>query len=183
MMPDWPHSPVHRLSEAGAYMVTAATYRRTAIFADERRRDYVRDTLFECAAEFGWDLQAWAVIPNHYHFIAVPRGEPETLHALVRRLHSLTARRVNAADGVRRRRVWFQYWDTHLTYPKSYLARLRYVHENPVRHGLALDATRYPWCSAAWFERSADTAFYRVVRSMPIDRINATEVDYVAAQQ
>jgi hypothetical protein len=25
-MADWPHSPVHRLTEAGAYMVTCGTY-------------------------------------------------------------------------------------------------------------------------------------------------------------
>jgi hypothetical protein len=26
-MRDWPHSPVHRLAEPGAYIVTAGTYR------------------------------------------------------------------------------------------------------------------------------------------------------------
>ena len=35
---------------------------------------------------------------------------------------------------------------------KSYLARLNYVHQNPVKHGLVRVANQYRWCSAAWLE-------------------------------
>src|SRR6266568_1178059 len=57
------------------------------------------------------------------------------------------------------RRVWFQYHDTQLTFEKSYLARLKYVNENPVHHGIVLRATNYGWCSARWFEDHAERAF------------------------
>jgi len=31
--------------------------------------------------------------------------------------------------------LWYEFWDTHLTFEKSWLARLNYVHQNPVKHG------------------------------------------------
>jgi hypothetical protein len=38
---------------------------------------------------------------------------------------------------------------------KSWLARLNYVHQNAVKHGLVPIAHQYPWCSAPWFETNA----------------------------
>jgi putative transposase len=35
----------------------------------------------------------------------------------------------------------YEFWDTHLTFEKSWLARLHYVHHNPVHHGLAAVAS------------------------------------------
>lgn len=61
-----------------------------------------------------------------------------------------------------------------MTYQRSYLARLNYVHQNPVRHGLVPVANQYPWCSAAWFERSASPA---IVKSIYRFKINQVHVD------
>jgi putative transposase len=30
----------------------------------------------------------------------------------------------------------YEFWDTRLTFEKSWFARLNYVHQNPVKHGL-----------------------------------------------
>jgi hypothetical protein len=35
------------------------------------RLDFFLESLFTHAAEFGWELRAWAVLANHYHFVAV----------------------------------------------------------------------------------------------------------------
>jgi putative transposase len=158
-------------------MVTASTYRKEHLFASPKRLALVRDTLFALAKELGWELQAWAVMPNHYHFIALSEGQPETLRILVRRLHSLTARAVNAEEGRPGRRVWFQYWDTRLTFQESYLARLKYVHLNPVHHGLTKRAEEYPWCSARWFAVTAEAPFFKTVQSFRVDRLNVPDVE------
>jgi len=174
---DWPHSPLHRLSDGGVYMVTAATYHSQPLLHDARRLTLVRDLLLELAADLGWRLEAWAVLPNHYHFIAQSPAEAATLVSLVRRLHSATAVRLNAEDRTPGRRVWFQYWDSQITFERSYLARLKYVHLNAVKHGLVADAEKYPWCSAAWFVREAGWAFVQTVMSLPIDHLNVIDVE------
>jgi putative transposase len=58
-----------------------------------------------------------------------------------------------------------------LTFEKSYLARLNYVHQNAVKHGLVRIANQYPWCSAAWFERTATPAQVETIYSFKTDKV------------
>ncbi|MGV3617556.1 MAG: REP-associated tyrosine transposase [Fimbriimonas sp.] len=173
-MPDWPHAPIHRLEEAGAFIVTAGTYNKAHTFREPERTAFLHDSLLEAADEHGWRLQAWAVFSNHYHFIGISE-RADTLPHLVRDLHTRTSKWANERDETPKRKVWFNYWETHLTFPKRYLARLNYVMQNPVRHGLVRVASDYPFCSAAWFERAASASFAKEVRAFKIDRISLSD--------
>ena len=84
-------------------------------------------------------------------------------------LHSKTAIIVNEADQTPGRKVWYNFWDKELSFEKSYLARLNYVNQNAVKHGLAGIPTDYRWCSARWFEGNAPHAFQRSVASFKTD--------------
>jgi putative transposase len=156
-------------------MVTSAAYRKQPYFNTPERLDFLEAKLAEALRTRGWSLQAWAVMSNHYHFIAMSPEAPDDLAVVVRRIHSESAREVNRLDNAPGRRVWFQYWDSHLTFPKSYFARLNYVHQNPVHHGLVRVATAYRWCSAGWFERNAEPAFCRMITSFRCDRVNVPD--------
>ena len=90
-------------------------------------------------------------------------------------LHSQTSGAVNGEDGGPERQVWYQFWETHLTYERSYLARLSYVHRNAVHHGLVKEPSLYPWCSAGWFQRRATTSFYKTIMSFGIDRLKVPD--------
>jgi putative transposase len=139
--------------------------------------------LFKLSRQLGWTLEAWAIFSNHYHFVAQAPNDAtdaQSLKALIQALHERTAAWVNRLDQVPGRRVWHNYWDTHLSFERSYLARLRYVHENAVHHGLVNDARLYPYCSAAWFERTATPVWQRTIGSFKIDRLNVDD-DYVVS--
>ena len=86
-------------------------------------------------------------------------------------LHEKTAKWVNKLEDVPGRQVWHNFRETRLTYEKSYLARLRYVHENAVKHGLVPVSNQYPWCSAGWFERTATPAQIKMIRSFETERL------------
>ena len=151
-------------------MVTAGTYLKLPIFQTREALTYLTNLLLELAETYGLRLEAWAVFPNHYHFL----GESErdgTLKDLIREFHSKSAMEINQLDGVQGRKVWFQYWESRITFHRSFLARLNYVHQNPLRHRVAHSASAYPWCSAGWFERKAAPSFYQMVHSFPIDRL------------
>jgi putative transposase len=170
VLSQWPHAPAHWTFDAGIYMVTAGLYKKQALLNTPERRDAVLSELFACAREFEWHLQAWAVMSNHYHFVA--RTErPETLRRLTAKVHGNTTRLLNRADQAVGRRVWFEYWDTHISYEKSWLARLKYVHNNPVHHGVTHQAQEYRWCSAGWFDRSASPAFVASLERFKIDKV------------
>jgi len=158
-------------------MVTAGTHNKLPLFRSPERLAWLTETLFAGAQEHGWQLQAWAVFCNHYHFVAISDGNPRSLVTFIRELHSKTGHEINRLDGVSDRRVWFQYWDSHLTYPKSYYARLSYVHQNAVRHGLVDTPSAYPWCSAGWFEVKASKPFWNRIMLLPIDRLSVRD-DY-----
>ena len=151
-------------------MVTAGTYLKVPIFQTPDALTYLTNLLLELAETHTWRLEAWAIFPNHYHFLGESEKEGN-LKGLIREFHSKSAMEINQLDGVRGRKVWFQYWESQITFHRSFLARLNYVHQNPVRHRVALTASSYPWCSAGWFERKAATPLYRAVRSFPIDRL------------
>ena len=169
---DWAHSPAHCFIPNATYIVTAGTYRKQRIFYTPDRLSLVQNTLFDQAAKFGWELQAWAILQNHYHFIAIAPKKAESLRSMLQSLHSLTARAVNREDKTPNRKVWFQYYDTCITNETSYFARLHYVHTNPVKHRLFQNAENYQWCSMNWFKFNADTGFYQTVVSFKTDQIS-----------
>jgi REP-associated tyrosine transposase len=171
----WPHAPTHRLSEAGTYFVTAGTYQKLHHFRQRRRLTVLHRGLLTVARDFGWALEAWAVFSNHYHFVGhSPKNEDsaKSLSDMLKQLHKRTAYWLNRLDNTPGRQVWHNFRDTRLTYRRSYLARLNYVHQNPVKHCLVRAASLYPWCSAGWFERTASAAQVKTIYGIPIDRVN-----------
>jgi putative transposase len=168
---NWPHAPTHKLSAEGTWMVTAATYRKQHFFRGTDRLTLLRDQLLLHLQKMGWRLEAWAVFSNHYHFVAQATAGCQPLSEVLKELHWRTAEEINATDSVPGRNVWHNFWDTQLTYPSSYHARLHYVHQNPVRHGLVTTASQYPWCSAYWFENTASVSQVRTIYGYRIDRV------------
>jgi len=176
----WPHAPAHRLSEAGTFIVTAGTYLKRSHFRGRQRLKILHRGLLAVARDFGWTLEAWAVFANHYHFVGHLPAKQNSAGSLTRMLgllHEKTAKWVNRLDQAENRKVWHNVWETRLTYQKSYLAQLDYVHQNPVKHGLVAVANRYPWCSAAWFEQTARPAQVSTIYSLPMDRVKVHD-DY-----
>jgi putative transposase len=169
----WPHAPPHFTEDFGVYMVTASTCGKSPYLGSRKRLRYVHERLISLANHYGWTLQAWAVLSNHYHFVAVsPEEGAGSLSRFISHLHTDTARFLNELDGELGRKVWQNYWDTQITHDTSHYARLKYVNENAVHHGLVNDATDYPWCSARWFEKVSSVSFYNVVNSFKTDRLN-----------
>lgn len=169
---DWPHAPIHRLDNNGVYIVTAGTLHKEHLFRGAKKLTILENGLLTLAKEYEWQLEAWAVFSNHYHFIARSSKDSANLQILLKHLHTDTARAVNLLDDEQGRTVWFNYWDTKLTFERSYMARLNYVHRNPVKHGLVYVANQYRWCSAAWFERTASPAIVKTIYSFKTDKIN-----------
>src|SRR5947209_7546767 len=91
-MSEWHHAPLHYLSEAGVYCVTAATYLKQLVFHKRKHLDSLQNAFFAFAQKFGWTPQAWSFFPNHYHFVAASPDEPQTLRQFLNELHSSSAR-------------------------------------------------------------------------------------------
>ncbi|MBI5751331.1 MAG: hypothetical protein HZA59_04175 [Hydrogenophilales bacterium] len=112
---------------------------------------------------------------NHYHFIATSPEDPGTLRNFIGKLHMTTAKQLNEWDGTPGRKVWYQFWDSYITFERSYLARLNYVHHNPVHHGVTDNVLGYRWCSARRFSVNAPSALMETVESCKIDELEVED--------
>ena len=166
------HNPPHYFAPNAMYMITGSILHKQLLLAENKRKESFLKTLFEKVNLFGWSLEAWAVLTNHYHFIAQAPEDSTNLAKMIQQVHSITAIQLNRRDGTPGRQVWQNYWDTCITYEKSYLVRLRYVHENPVKHGLVDNAFDYPFCSYKWFIEQGDEILTAQVISKSIDKVN-----------
>jgi putative transposase len=177
----WPHAPKHQLSENGTYFVTAGTYLKAHHFRTPRRLEVLQRGLLVVTRDFCWELEAWAVFSNHYHFIAHSQsdsGNASSLSQMLGVLHTRTAGWLNRLDKTPGRKVWHNFWDTRLTYQKSYLARLNYVHQNAVKHRLVPLANQYRWCSATWFEGVASPGMVQSIYRFKTDALSVSD-DFV----
>jgi putative transposase len=171
----WPHAPQHHFTPGGVYMLTAGTLHKARLFDTSPKLDLLRNTTFELAEAYSLSLRAWAFFANHYHLVAGFADATVAHRVFIRRLHRELAIKLNSVDETPGRKVMYQFWDTELTFEKSYFARLNYVHHNPVHHGLVVVPTDYPWCSARWFEGNASDAFVRTVYSFKTDKVNVPD--------
>ncbi len=173
----WHHAPEHWFVPGANYMITAGTQDKQHYFRDKLRLARLQELLLAVYVQYGWELHAWAVFSNHYHCIARAPDDAVTLVSLTQHLHSETAREINQQDNVRGRVVWYEYWDTCLTYERSYYARLNYVMNNAVKHGLVPVAEQYSYCSAGWFALYTTSAFQKKVASFLCDKVTVKD-DY-----
>lgn len=94
-----------------------------------------------------YHLHAWVVMPNHAHLL-VRMIEPHLLQDTVKGWKSFTARQINRhlerTGGVWQR----EYWDRFVRDESHYIQAVQYIHQNPVKAGLAPRAEDWPWSSA-----------------------------------
>jgi putative transposase len=172
---NWAHTPCHIFPPGATYIVTCGIYQKQHLLNSPDKLTLILRSLFQHANEFGWQLEAWAVLINHYHFIAHAKAENQSLDRMLQALHSNSAIELNKLDLTPGRQAWWNYRDTCLTYPKSYFARLHYVHANPERHRVVARAENYPWCSMSWFLQGTNSGFRRTVLSFKIDNLKVPD--------
>ena len=179
---DWPHAPPHRLASAGVYFLTARASQKRHLLASDAMRDWFQITLFKLVEQYGWLLEAWAILSNHYHLVAhSPPHRDEaakSLSQMIRHLHGLTTMELNRQDDEPdRSRLWQNFRETHLTHQLSYLARLHYVHQNAVHHGLVSVGSHWKWCSASAFKEAVTPAWLKTVTRFRYDEIAKADDD------
>ncbi len=127
----------------------------------------------------GWKLDDWVILDDHYHIMTeAPAGEVN-ISGFVAEYHRFTAlfiKKTNA-DAKALPRIFQNYWDTCITYEKSYYARLNYLYFNPVKHGYVSDPEKYPWGSCYYRMCTERACLSRLLRDYPFDRVEVKEPD------
>lgn len=144
------HAPPHPAQEQTYYLLTAACFEHIAHMREPDRRRQIVDLFFESFILAGIDVDGWAVLPNHYHFL-VHLEDFASLSPIFRRVHGRTSYEWNQQDNQPERKVWYRYSDRAIRSESHYYASLNYIHYNLVKHGYC--SSPYDWkdSSLSWY--------------------------------
>ena len=142
------HSPRHHDGGRRVYLITAACYEhQNHIGWSDRRMDDFSEALLTAVGEFCERIDAWVVLPNHYHILALTAAIPELLSSMGR-LHGRTSHAWNGEENTRGRKVWFNSVERPIRSDRHHIVAMQYIHHNPVKHRYADKWTEWKWSSA-----------------------------------
>jgi putative transposase len=149
------------------HFITCSCYRRPPLLATPRRRDLFLTVLEQMRRRYQFVVAGYVVMPEHIHLLIgePPIKAPSTvMQALklgfARRVLAQARRRRNPAQATlfdhiphiwQKRFYDFNVWTEH-----KRVEKLRYMHRNPVKRGLAVSPELWRWSSfRAYFLREA----------------------------
>ena len=162
---EYQHNPPHLFRSGAKYIITGATYEKKHWLKSDEAKQRLFKSITIGFSHYGWTLEDWVILDNHYHLMGDAPEDATTLSLLIKDIHRFTAlwimKNVECADHVgteltrathsKSKKIWHNYWDTCITYEKSYFARLNYIWYNPVKHGYVEDAG--DWKFGSYYER------------------------------
>lgn len=136
---------------------------RQPIVREERNYHYLASLLTKVAAECKVSVIAYCLLPNHYHWLLRQDGDT-VVGEVPRRVFGSYSQAFNKA--YRRTGTLFEgTYKAILVDSDGYLCRLcRYIHSNPVKHGLVAQPEDWPFSNyRAWIEGQAERSAAQAV--------------------
>ena len=147
-----PHRPI--VDEAW-YFITSVTSRRTRWFENPALAQIVVDQWVHYRQAYGFRLDAYCVMPDHYHSV-LNVGSKKSISQILHGVHSYSATLVNRALGHdKKRSIWQRRAiDVGIRTEEMYWQKVAYTLLNPWRAGLVAQALDpYPFSNLAeWIE-------------------------------
>lgn len=127
------------------HVIQRGNYDQPVFESDDDYRQYL-SWLQHYTSHYFVDIWAYCLMPNHVHFICVPRAED----ALSRAFNALHMRYAQFFNGKRslRGHLWRPRFMSCVLDDSSVREEIRFIENNPVRGGLVARPDDYPWSSA-----------------------------------
>jgi len=151
------HFPGH------GHFVTFSTYQRRRFLEPDQTRNIVVEVLQRCLSAHKASCTGFVVMPNHVH--AIFFGEPDfSIGNLInawKKTSSYRIKRFYLQEFFRYQQlcpqgspIWqARYYDFNLESQDKTNEKLDYMHENPVKAGIAETPAAWTWSSASFYER------------------------------
>lgn len=149
--------------------------RQTTFFSAADYRAYM-DLLADHKVEFGLDIWAYCLMPNHVHLVVVP-SEQQSLSTCLARTHRKYALQINERYGWRGH-LWQERFYSFVMDEPHLFAAVRYTELNPVRAGLCTRPEGWRWSSARAHLNAEDDKLVKVTPML--ERISRWD-DYLAS--
>ncbi|MBS3737290.1 transposase [Candidatus Bipolaricaulota bacterium] len=145
--------------EDQTYFVTGTTHRRRELFSDTELARIVVDQWQHYQKPHDFDLQAYAVMPDHYHVLLQINGD-HNLSRILYAVHSYSSKLINERlDGEDREKIWQgDAFDEVIRSEDMYYQKLAYILFNPWRADLVENPyCKYEFCNLGeWKEEEGE---------------------------
>ena len=142
-----PRGQKHVYGKGHLHFITCTGFERQPRMQQEKHLDLFVQLLEEVRVKFRFSVTGFVALPIQFHLL-MTEPEVDTADNSITTLRQRYGRRFNTS--VRStEQVWqTQYTDVHVFEPDRIAERLRFMHNEPVRLGLAAAPTDYAWSSA-----------------------------------
>jgi putative transposase len=134
------------MSPPGTYFVIFTTSQRRRLFVVESYARLFLKTMYAYRRQAKFQLHAFVLMPEHVHLLLTPASDL-TLERSIQFIKGGYSRAFGIEFGSRE--VWQRGFTDHRIRDADDFAQHRdYIHQNPVKRGLAESAKEYRYCSA-----------------------------------
>jgi putative transposase len=131
-----------RSARPGTFLVSSVTYNRRRIFQVAANAELFLETLQHYRHAGNFLLHDFVLMPDHVHLLITPQGI--TLERAMQLVKGGFSRKLGSKFPVWQR----GFTDHRVRDREDFLARRKYIHENPVEAGLVQFDQDYPYSSA-----------------------------------
>lgn len=137
--------PYRGVTGHGAYFLSASTFMKQCLLQSERMAMLFIDVLYSYRKQKKYLLHGFVVMPDHIHLLITPTITLERSAQLIKGGFSFRAKRDVGIES----EIWQTSFHDHRIRDADDYARCReYIHQNPVKRGLALRPEDFPYSSA-----------------------------------
>jgi putative transposase len=141
----------------GTYFFTVVSYKRRPILTHPTLRRALRKSILDVKARNPFEIVAWVLLPDHMHCVwRMPEGDADfssrwsqikriTSQQVVEKFHDV---RLGTTTMYRRREltVWQRrFWERWIRHENELKHTIRYIHWNPIKHGLVNRVEDWPF--------------------------------------
>jgi putative transposase len=138
--------PYRGVTGKGTYFITSATYLKKSLFQSDGMANCFLEVLENYRGQHKFLLHEFVLMPDHFHLLLTPAETLEKALQLIKGGFSFRARKELGFGG----EIWeHSFHDRRVRDELEYERFREYIHQNPVKRGLAAVAGEYPYSSAA----------------------------------
>jgi REP element-mobilizing transposase RayT len=155
------------------YYLTSVTNKRLPVFQTDKLKEITVRALDEACKSHKIQIFAYVIMPDHYHIIT---DSNRMISEVLRYFNGVTARRIidylkendyessleKLRQETKKRQYKYSLWEHHpnafsVNNEKTFMQKVHYIHQNPVRAGLVENAEDYLYSSVRiWHRRGLE---------------------------
>ena len=166
-----PHrKTIRHFNEPGhVHFLTFSCYRQLPFFKSDRTKEWLIEAIAKAREKHDFALLAYVIMQEHAHLLIQPPALDYDISAILKATKQAVARRakrfleeenlgwlkkLTVKSGSRE---VFRFWqagpgyDRNIRDENELLEKIQYVHNNPVKNGLAATPEGWIWSSAGWY--------------------------------